>query len=153
MEPWSGFTNDLLFVIPEESPVPFIHVYRRSTEGYSYFHGFIRTSESMQDTAKYRCSRLVSSLIEISSDTRPGGNFDISGQFNAITLAYLPPKFQSLDHNQLLKFKDSPSEVRTNVPILDGIAYRKGLSEENPMLVRSQLAASYNYGQDPQPGV
>jgi hypothetical protein len=79
VEPLTGFTNDIMFVIPEESPVPFIHVFRRSIDGYNYFQGFIKTSESMQDTAKYRSGRLVSSIIEISSDTRPGGNFDISG--------------------------------------------------------------------------
>lgn len=93
VEPLAGFTNNVMFVIPEESAVPSIHVYRTSDDGYNYFQGFIKTSESMQDTAKYRNSRLVSSIIEISSDTRPGGNFDISGQFNAITLPYLPPKF------------------------------------------------------------
>lgn len=82
-----------MFVIPEEGPVPFVHVYRRSTGAKNYFQGFIKTSESMQDVAKYRASRLVSSLIEFRSDTRPGGQFDISGQFNAITLPYLPPDF------------------------------------------------------------
>lgn len=100
----------------------------------------------MMDVDKYRASRLVSALIEFRSDTRPGGNFDISGQFNAITVPYLPSTFQSADHNALLKFKDTPADVRTNVPILDGIAYLKGLPEDNPMLIRAELAGEYNYG-------
>lgn len=45
-----------------------------------------------------------------------------------------------------MKFKDTPADVRTNVPILDGITYLKGLTEENPLLIRSQLAGEYNYG-------
>jgi hypothetical protein len=69
----TGFTNDMFFVIPEEGPVPFIHVFRRATDGRNYFKGFIKTSEAMLDVSKYRASRLVSSLIEFRSDTRPGG--------------------------------------------------------------------------------
>lgn len=93
VEPLNGFTNDLYFAIPEEGAVPFLHVYRRKTNGKNYFQGFIRTSESLQQTEKYRCSRLVSAVIDFRSDTRPGGNYDIAGQFNAITLPYLPPDF------------------------------------------------------------
>lgn len=57
-----------------------------------------------------------------------------------------------MDHNQLLRFKDTGSDVRTNVPILDGISYLKGITKENPMLVRANLASSYIYGTVPETG-
>jgi hypothetical protein len=62
---------------------------------------------------------------------------------------YLPFTFQQAAHNELLKFKDTPSDVRTNVPILDGITYLKGLTSENPMLIRSTMAGEFNYGTPP----
>lgn len=64
-------------------------------------------------------------------------------------MPFLPPDFQSQDHNQLIKFKDSPADVRTNVPILDGVSYLKPLSENNPLIIRSELASSYTYGSEP----
>lgn len=30
---------------------------------------------------------------------------------------------------------------------MDGITYRKGITEENPLLIKSELSAPYNYGQ------
>lgn len=89
----ANFSNDMFFTIPDDSPVPFIHAYRRHRNGTNYFQGFIKMSESMQDDGKYRSCRCVTGVLEFKSDTRPGGQFDISGQFNAITLPYLPPNF------------------------------------------------------------
>lgn len=93
-----NFTNDMFFIIPEEGPTNWIHSYRRSILGFNYFTGFVKTSEPMQDPNKYRSVRIVSNIIEFKSDTRPGGVFDISGQFNAVLLPFAPQNLQTLDH-------------------------------------------------------
>lgn len=142
----NNYTNDLMLVLPEEGPVPFLHSFRRSVDGHNCFSGWIQAAESLQNTGKYRASRLNSAILEIRSDTRPGGNYDISGNFNAVTMPFIPPNFQELDHNQLIRFKDTPADVRTNVPILDGIVWRKPIHDENPMLLRSGMAGTFNYG-------
>lgn len=53
----------------------------------------------------------------------------------------------------MLKFKDSNAAVRTNVPILDGIVYRKKLARENPLMIRAKMAGDYQYGTVPEAGV
>jgi len=113
-------------MIPAVNPTGNVFLYRRSNgaQGIIYYDQQMTYAQDVSSPEKYLRSRLVSGIIKILSNTRPGGNFDIAGKLLGMTVQSLPPGLDIMDNETLLQYGRLPSSTRQDVDILDGIVWR-----------------------------
>lgn len=97
----------------------------------------------MDDYGTYAAIRSVSSVLTAICTTRAGGNFDVNGVWNTVSLETLPVSFSTKRINQFIDTA-LPGSINLNVPIMDGVAcvqpfntnlgFRKAGTPDDPVI-------------------